>query len=182
MKLSEIIKIVSQPVPGFDLSKIEVFNTVKENYLGKYTVKLGKFQDQYAFTVLDNDVIIASLITVEIDDLDLSKTALIVKRTWCNREYRNRGIITNLYRLLYNELGYALVSDIEQSPETIRVWDKLRSAWNVKMIDMKTKEITDINTTELYGDPNKALIVESAMKKNNFSGIIIDHVFGLTED
>lgn len=180
MKLSEILKITSQPVPGLDLSPIKNYDLVKDNYLGHYTVHLGVNKDLYAFIVKDQETIIAALIGIEIDDLDVSKTVLIIKRTWCEREYRNRGIITNLYRLIYNELNYALISDIEQSPETIRIWDKLRSSWAVKMIDMRTKEITDINSTELYGDKNKALIVESE-RINDFSGVIKDHVFGLNE-
>jgi hypothetical protein len=180
MKLEEIIKIVSQPVSGIDLTKFKNFKVVKKDYLSHYQVEQGEFEDNLIFVVKKQETIIGAILTIKIDDLALTshRRPLIIKRTWCSREYTNRGIISNLYRFIYNELKYALISDIEQSPETIKIWDRLRSAWDIKMINMKTKEITKINTTDLYGDSTYALIVES-LHDDLYEGAVKDHVFEL---
>lgn len=180
MKLNEILKIVTQPVPGIDWSKINNLKQIKDRYLDDYSISIGTNKDHFYFIVKLEDKIIAALIAIEIEDLKRDKQVLMIKRTWVEREFRNKGIISNLYRFLYNVLGYALISDYEQSPETIKLWDKLRSSWDVKMIDLETKEITDINSTELYGNKTKALIVET---NNLFSSDILnDYIFCLNED
>lgn len=182
MKLIEIIKIVTQPIPGFELKGLN-FELIKAQYLEHYSIEQAQAHDQIIFIIKKQQQIIAAMITTKIDDLELAshKEALMIKRTWCDRQYRRQGLISNLYRLVYNDLGYALISDVEQTPETVQLWDKLRSAWDIKMINLQTKEITKINTTELYGSPKFAMIVES-FTNPSFNGIIKDHVFALTED
>jgi hypothetical protein len=183
MKLSEIARVVSQPNLGFDLSKIANFKIVCLGYLQDYTIELGSSGDIKVFIVKKDDSIIAALLLTTIDDLNLpsNKSVLMVKRSWCSPNYRRRGIIVNLYRFIYNTLNFALISDVEQSRETIGLWDKLRDQWPVKMIDLKTHEITDIVPVELYNNYEKALIVESQSICKKINGLH-DYVFALHED
>jgi hypothetical protein len=178
MKLQEILKIVSQTGLGFDLDIIKNFKKIKDNYLNDFIIEQGSINDQIVFIIKKEQIIVGALVATIIDDLDLesNREVLMIKRTWCKEKFKNKGIISNLYRYIYNDLKYALISDVEQAPETIKIWDRLRSAWNVKMINLKTKEITKIDTTDLYGDDKYALIVE-AINDQHFDGVIKDYLF-----
>jgi len=177
MKLEEILKIISQTGLGFDLDKIKNFKKIKDNYLGEFYIEQGTIDDQFFFIIKKDLQIVGSLVATKIDDLELEskREVLMIKRTWCKQDFRNKGLISNLYRFVYNDLKYALISDIEQSPETIQIWDRLRSSWNIKMINMQTKEISDINAFDLYHDAKYALIVESI--DDQLYGVIKDYLF-----
>jgi hypothetical protein len=85
----------------------------------------------------------------------------MVVRTWCEKEYRNKGIVTNLYRFLYNDLQYALLSDVQQTPETLSIWNKVKEYWPVRMISLSTGKIEEIDNTKLYDETlDFVLIVE----------------------
>lgn len=165
---------------------MEHFEEINSDFLNDFIIEKGKHSDNIVFLVKKKESRekIAILVCLMISDLRLksNKKILMIKRTWCNLEFRNKGIITNLYRYVYNSLGFALISDIEQTPETIAVWNKLRDQWPVKMIDCSNGEISEIDEKELYNKSKRfALIVESLDILNMFksvnSTLLNDYIF-----
>lgn len=187
MKLDEIVKVPSQPGMGIDLSYITNFKVVSHphlKFLEDYTIEQGNSGDNYVFVVKKEDVIVAVMGTQMIRMEQNPKQVLQVKRTWCSPLDRNKSIITNLYRYVYNTLHFSLISDVVQSPESISIWTKLSTMWSVQMINTQTAEITPIDPTLLYGDRNYALILESDYMlfsdtkfRFNYDGIVADYVF-----
>lgn len=168
--LSEIHKIASIPKHGIDLNQVTGIKIIKNNYLDDYYIEQGKIKDYLVFCVRLSEgdrtyghKLVAVLMCQEVDDLKTKNNhkPVMVVRTWCEKEYRNKGIVTNLYRFLYNELKFAILSDIEQTPETISVWNKVREYWPVQMINLDTGETQDIDDKVLYDQKQRfVLIVE----------------------
>lgn len=178
MKLSEIKHVGTQLSHGIKLDDLKGEHLLKDDYLGAYQIWISKLpNDQVSFSVKDGNTTIAMLVGVTIDDLKLKsgKVPLMIKRTWCEVSFRNKGIITNLYRFLYSDQRFALISDVEQSPESVTIWKKLSVLFGAEMIEIKTGDICPIDD-RLYGDDKFAMIIES---NTSFirSSILNDYVF-----
>ena len=169
-QLSEIQKIPKMDDHGIDFDKVKDVKIINHKYLDNYYIEQGKLKDHLFFLVrlIDGDrtnghKLVAAVVCQEIDDLQTKNghKPIMIVRTWCEKEYRNKGIITNLYQFLYNTLKYALLSDVRQTPETISIWNKVREFWPTRMINLDDGEIQDIDDKILY-DPSKrfVLIVE----------------------
>lgn len=169
-QLTEIEKISSLNNHGIDFSKVDDVKIINQKYLDDYYIEQGKFKDHLFFFVrliegnrIEGHKLVAAIVAQEIDDFQTKNNhkPIMIVRTWCEKEYRNKGVVTNLYRFLYNTLKYALLSDVAQSPETISVWNKVRDFLPTQMVNLDTGEIQDIDDKILY-DPSKrfVLIVE----------------------
>lgn len=159
--LSEIERIPVMQDHGANVSKAINIEIIKKKYLNDFYIERGRVNDQWVLFVrkLDGDrtdehELVAFLVYQDIDDFKPKNghKLIMVVRTWCESDFRNKGIITNLYRFLYNELQFAVLSDVHQTPETISIWNKVREYWPVKMIDINTHEIKEIDDKKLY-DP-----------------------------
>lgn len=204
MKLSEFNLLDEiQKIPAIDnhladLSKVQNIEIIKNKYLDDFYIEKGQVGDQIVFFVrsnlgnrADGHKLIAFIVGQEISDLQLdsNRKPVMIVRTWCEPKFRNNGIITNLYRYLYTELRFALISDILQTPETVSIWNKVRNYWPVKMIDINTGKIEDIDDVRLYSKNEKlALIVEhiDILKTSPFfkatlanNGILEDYRFNI---
>ena len=169
-QLTEIEKISSLNNHGIDFSKVDDVKIINQKYLDDYYIEQGKFKDHLFFFVrliegnrIEGHKLVAAIVAQEIDDFQTKNNhkSIMIVRTWCEKEYRNKGVVTNLYRFLYNTLKYALLSDVAQTPETISVWNKVRDFLPTQMVNLDTGEIQDIDDKILY-DPSKrfVLIVE----------------------
>lgn len=169
-QLTEIEKISSLNNHGIDFSKVDDVKIINQKYLDDYYIEQGKFKDHLFFFVrliegnrIEGHKLVAAIVAQEIDDFQTKNNhkPIMIVRTWCEKEYRNKGVVTNLYRFLYNTLKYALLSDVAQTPETISVWNKVRDFLPTQMVNLDTGEIQDIDDKILY-DPSKrfVLIVE----------------------
>ena len=178
MKLSEIKQVGTQISHGIKLDDLKGEQLLKDDYLDAYQIWISKLpNDQVSFSVKDGITTIAMLVGVTIDDLKLvsGKVPLMIKRTWCDALFRNKGIITNLYRFLYSDQRFALISDVEQSPESVTIWKKLNALFGAEMIEIKTGNISPIDD-RLYGDSEFAMIIES---NTSFirNSVLKDYVF-----
>ncbi len=169
-QLTEIEKISSLNNHGIDFSKVDDVKIINQKYLDDYYIEQGKFKDHLFFFVrliegnrIEGHKLVAAIVAQEIDDFQTKNNhkPIMIVRTWCEKEYRNKGVVTNLYRFLYNTLKYALLSDVAQTPETISVWNKVRDFLPTQMVNLDTGEIQYIDDKILY-DPSKrfVLIVE----------------------
>lgn len=188
MKISEIIKIDEPSEHGIELDKLKNahFHIVYEKYLSLYFIEECKIGDELIFAIseINGKKRIAYLVSALITDLDLKyhKKILMITRTWCEPEFRKRGLISNLYRFLHRQMGYSLISDTKHSPDTIKIWNKLRSQWRVKMLDINTKEISDIDDKVLYGNEDKMMILEDYGFASKILILIEDYRFAMDED
>lgn len=197
--LNEIQKISQIVDHGIDFDKVINRETVKDKYLNNYYIEQGKINDQLVFFVrlnegdrMKDNKLVAVIVAQEIDDLKTKHNhkPIMIVRTWCEKEYHNKGIITNLYRFLYNEMKFALLSDIQQTPETVSIWNKVREYWPTQMINLDTGEIQEIDDKQLYDPKQKfVLIVErlSELKSSSpffrtmqaSNGILEDYQFNM---
>jgi hypothetical protein len=163
MKLHEIIKIPQQVMHGFDLKKWDDAKQFKSAKVEKYPLHANVEGDDYFFCMIDSDTQekIAFMKAIKIDGFS---SALIIKRTWVEPEYKNKGLMTALYNTLHNQ-GFSLISDNQVSPESLSIWRKLHNQFgkSVKMIDADThepREITDADLTNPKPDEKEHLFFE----------------------
>lgn len=166
-QLIEIRKIQKMDDHGIDFDKVKDVNIINHKYLDDYYIEQGKFKDYLFFFVrlIEGDrtnghKLVGVVVCREVDDLQTKNNhqPVMIVRTWCEKEFRNKGIITNLYRFLYNTLKFAILSDIEQTPETISVWNKVRDFLPTQMINLDTGETQDVDDKILY-DPSKRFVL-----------------------
>jgi hypothetical protein len=189
MKLYEITKISHQPSVGFVLTDFDTDGAVQlttaEN-LPLYQITGGhKDPSLCAFALKVDDTFVSVIIGVwgKVDG-----PAFIIRRTWTDPRYRNKGLVTSLYKALHAKMHYKLVSDIEQSPETISVWLKLSAVLPVKVLDLNNKEIKnleDVSAEDLYKPSLELrLIIEQVQTSSDWivpeqpllGGILEDHL------
>ncbi|MGI0075936.1 MAG: GNAT family N-acetyltransferase [Nitrosopumilaceae archaeon] len=145
MKLDEIVKVTSQPFPNvkLDLTNAELIGHTETVPIYHIKIIGDTSYDVYA---LKKDNKFVTFIMGKWNVLEGSH-ALYIERTVTLPRYRNKGLITALYKGLYVELKYKLVSDNEMSPESISVWKKLSKVLPVKVFNTETKKTTDMKTT-----------------------------------
>lgn len=196
MKISEIIHIPAQEPVQQKLPSIELWKLKNTNYLGAFKLFECWQADVCYLIVVDSKEPIAYLICTELTDVKVPSTngTLMIKRTWCSPNHRRRGIIINLYRYLYNDVNYALIADVEQTPASQAIWKQLVNWWPCYCISTKTLDIeparltpetldavydgTTDHTIIVYGSTR---LVGTAFQVENFDSIS-DHLFLLTED
>jgi hypothetical protein len=146
MKLCEIIKLPRQLAHGFDLKKWDDTKQFKSAKVEKYPLYANIEGDDYFFCIVDPDSQekMAFMKAIKVDGFN---SALIIKRTWVESAYKNKGLMTALYNTLHNQ-GFSLISDSSVSPESLSIWKKLHSQFgkSVKIINAdthETREITD---------------------------------------
>lgn len=167
MKLEEITKVPQQPTPGFSLDDFNV--DAKEQIGTAENIPIVKMRgvrdvDLVAYALVIDDRV-ASMIVGKLGDLD--GPAFYIYRTYTLPDMRNRGLITALYKALYKKYNIRLVSDVEQSPETISVWKKLAGEFPVKVFDEKNRQLLDLRdvTDQQLYDPTQELrlVLESVV-------------------
>lgn len=172
--LNEIEKIASIVDHGIDYSKVRDAKTISNKFLDDYYIEQGKFEDHLVFFVrlIEGDrtnghKLVATLVGQEIDDFQTKNNhkPIMIVRTWCEKEYRNKGIVTNLYRFLFNTLKYALLSDIRQTPETISVWNKVRDFLPTQMVNLDSGEIQEIDDKILYDKSKRFVLIVERLKE-----------------
>lgn len=152
MKINEIIKVVSQPTPSlsdFDIENAKQLTTAENIPL--YGLMHLKDSNVHAYALKVGNAFV-SIIIGKWGVLD--GPALYIRRTYTLPKYRNKGLITALYIALHRRLKYKMVSDFEQSPETIAVWKKLTKILPVKVVNTKThnvEEYSDVPEEEIFG-------------------------------
>jgi hypothetical protein len=140
VKLSEIVLVPQQQSSGLDHSEFKNLERFKKAKVEKYPLLFKKVGDTYFFALELDDKLRAFLVAEEISDI---KNAIMIKRTFVTRSYRNLGLMTALYNTLNNQ-GFTLISDRELSPESISIWKKLKTIHPVKVINRDTKEIRNL--------------------------------------
>lgn len=98
--------------------------------------------------------------------IEVPINALVIKRTFVIPHMRNKGYMTALYRTLRGN-GNVIISDTDLSPESISIWKKLISHFNVHVIDAETGKIkrrarySDVDTAD---DQSERLMLERYMQ------------------
>ena len=92
-----------------------------------------------------------------------------IKRSFTNPKFRGKGYVTALYKSLFVNLGYILVSDSKLTPESISVWKKLGKLFphNIKVYDASTGEMlsfSDDETYDYYTDIKYKFILEASFE------------------
>lgn len=165
MRLEEITKIGQLPTRGFNLDDFdlehakqvgtaenipifEIHGGPKEPGLVLYALKTN---DEYVSMILGKWGTFAG-------------PAFFILRTYTNPTMRNRGLMTALYKALYTKLRFKLVSDVEQTPETVAVWKKLAMVLPVRAFDPETRKTIDLRNVsdeQLYHlDKDWRLVLE----------------------
>lgn len=161
MKLNEITKIVQQPDPGFKESDFDIENaqqvTTAENFPVFKLKSKGNLDPALEAYALKKDDRFVSFVVGKYGTLD--GPAFFVQRSYTIPSLRNKGLATALYSVLYRRLHLKLISDVEQSPETVSVWKKLSKSLPVRVLDTKNQrslELQDVPDKQLY-DPELEL-------------------------
>lgn len=146
MKLHEIVKLPTQPRAGFQLKHFDTEHakqlTTAENIPVFHCVGIDD-PNTHIYMMKVDDQFVAVLIG-QWGHID-NKPALYIERTATLPQYRRKGLMTALYVALHKKLKYILVSDFEQSPESIKIWQNLAKIYDVKVIDTKTMQKLDYN-------------------------------------
>jgi len=144
MNLNEIIQLPRQTESGLALDAFKGGKQINNKKLmGIYPILLKKHKSYLLFSVVDEGKHIAFLVGNLIKDFKVK--TLQVKRTWVEPEYRNKGLMTNFYAMIFN-LGFDICSDLELSPESMSIWQKIwnRCGDDVKLYDAKTQKFSEI--------------------------------------
>jgi hypothetical protein len=85
-----------------------------------------------------------------------NRKALCVKTSFVDVNHRNKGIISNMYKVLNQQLKLSILSDVTQSADAIGLWKSLYSHNKyIQKMDSMTGEISDIDDiNSMYGDEN----------------------------
>lgn len=183
MKLTEIFKLPRQTQSGLHPKVIQMVDAVLigtvEN-IPLYKSEYGNNEEAYA---LKKDGKFVCWLYGVVGHI-VSKPVLYVQRTFVLPEYRNKGLVTALYQNLNSKFDKTIVSDNEQSPETISVWNKLSKISTVCVLDIDTmKKVNkkDVPDKMLYGSERYRLMLEAyensefAVIPKRGSGIIGDY-------
>lgn len=155
MKIDEITKLPQQSA-GFDINNFDIKSAKQistAESIPLYHLKGGKKDTSLeAYSLKLDNKFVCTLIGKW---GNLNGNAFFVSRTFTLPEYRNKGLITSLYVALYKKLKYKLVSDFEQSPESISVWKKISKVLPVKVLDFNTNQIynmDDVPEDKIFGN------------------------------
>jgi hypothetical protein len=141
MKLSEIIKVPQQPTHGLDLTKFDNAKQFKKAKVETFPLLYNQDGDDYFFTIEINGEKAAFMKAEKITDM--AGDVLMVKRTYVMPKFRNKGLMTALYRTLHNQ-RFSIISDRELSPESISIWKKLKQHYKIGVLDRDTAEIRSV--------------------------------------
>ena len=165
MKLNNIAEMAErvppQPSGGIDPSVFTNFSKLGtvENYdfwisSPHGDLMLGKLVDT-------SNNPIAYIILQNITGLTTKHPPVRVRRTWVEPQWRNKGVMTSMYKNLVRKFNFTLISDIEFSPETESVWRKIFAALHPNIIDSPTSNIfTPTTFDEIFDNPNYSFILE----------------------
>jgi hypothetical protein len=162
MKLDEIVIVPEQTRHGIDKfpNSTEVLDT---KFLGTYTIEHGTIGEQHVFIVRDGHTFVGALVGAEITDVPMTtKPTLMVQRTWIEPQYRRKSIMINLYRYVYNTIGYALLSDVEQTLATKNIWLQLAAIYSARLYNIQTREMEPFNATKAYDNTKQYIIFMEA--------------------
>lgn len=154
MKLSEIIKVPQQPSHGFaNMSKFDNAVQFRQAKVEKYPLLAFIENDNYYFCLedLDTKQKFAYLVAFNVDGFQ--KPTLIIKRTWVHQSHRNKGFMTALYNTLHQQ-GFSIISDIELSPESLKIWSKVNP--DVQIINSRTQEKRKAISSDFLNPLNNA--------------------------
>lgn len=177
MKLDEIVKIAQQPTGGFSLSDFMLERaeqiTTAEN-LPVFHIPGGpKDPTLHCYAVrVDNQYV--SMLIGRVGSFN-GRTAVFIARTYTLPSYRNKGLVTSLYRALYSRMKYVLISDGEMSPETISVWEKLAASLPVKVVNMDSttsQPLKDVPLDQMVdGNEHIRLMLETGTIDPSWIGV-----------
>ena len=148
MKLIELgMRVAQQPNHGINFDRFK--NLKQIGTLDSFKIfESNALEHTVLFTVRDEDKDICHLVALKFKNA--FGECLQFKRTWMNHEYRNKGIMTKLYKKLYQSFNYNILSDTELSPESTSIWKKLLTLFkgNVFLLNISTGDynpVTDFN-------------------------------------
>ena len=189
MKLDEIAKIAQQVTGGFSLADFDLERaeqiTTAEN-LPVFHIPGGPKDPTLHCYAVQVDGQYASMLIGRVGTFN-GRNAVFIVRTYTLPSYRNKGLVTSLYKVLYSRMKYVLISDGEMSPETITVWHKLAAALPVKVIDMDStisQPLKDVPLDQIVdGNERIRLMLEMGIVNptwmvipENTGGILRDYI------
>ena len=176
MKLREIVAVPQQD--QHNIRDMSVFDNVVQYHrvqVEKYPLLYNEDANAYYFCIEENNNKIA-FIVAEKNSFN-NKQCIIIRRTWVNPSYRNKGFMKAMYNTLHN-CGFVVLSDVELSPESISIWKALAISRNVKIIDTNTEEIRDIVPDDYTtANMNTQFILEARYfnTRTNMSGMLQEY-------
>lgn len=189
MKLDEIAKVAQQATGGFSLSDFNLDHaeqiTTAENIPVFHIPGGPKDPTLHCYAMrIDNQYV--SMLLGRVGTFN-GRAAVFIVRTYTLPSYRNKGLVTSLYKALYSRMKYVLISDGEMSPETIAVWEKLAAALPVKVVDMDSttsQPLKDVSLDRLVdGNERIRLMLEMGIVDppwmvipENTGGILRDYI------
>ena len=178
MNLEEIIRIPKQS--QHNIKDMSVFNNVvqyKKVQVEKYPLLYREESGIDYFCIADNGTKFAYIIAQK--NTYENKNCLIIRRTWVETVYRNKGYMKAMYNTLHN-CGFVVLSDIELSPESISIWRALAISRNVKIIDIRTEELRAPKDSDYYTtNTNTRFILEKIHNGaiEDMSGILQEYQY-----
>lgn len=100
--------------------------------------------DQIVFALTLGDEIYSMIVCNIIEQFPGDGHTLQVRRSWTPEQYRRKGYSLSLYQTAAR-CGYRLISNMEQTAETITLWSKLDQLHGVQYFDIETEQFTGIN-------------------------------------
>lgn len=155
MKLTEMgILAARQVSSGIDLTKFKNFKHIG-NLDGFSIMKSDIVDYLVAIKLMDNNKDVCYFIGIEFGH------NIQIKRTWTFEEYRNKGIMTKLYKKVFMDLDYNLISDSELSPESKSIWTKIIALFphNIFLTTKELKSFKPITNINDYFTADKHLMI-----------------------
>lgn len=181
MKLNEITQRPQQPTSGFSLSNFNIegakFVGTAENFPIYHIDSVDSKEEMYALKEKKEEKNFISMVIGITGSWFNTKTAFFIQRTYTDRKFRNRGLMTALYYALYTKLKLILVSDFEQSPETITIWKKLALTLPIKVLDLRNSEDIKLHNykefpqNELMDSEHIRLVLETLSPPPGLEGL-----------
>lgn len=165
MKLDEMEKIRPQSSYGFDIRSFDLGNgklvtTYEEKDIWRFSCSNG-VTEMYA--IKDINETLAAVVVADrrvVHDTEY----LIVGRIWVAQHLRGKGLATAIYLGLIKKLKEKILSDAEQTPTMISLWDTLSKLATVSVLDVKNGNIVSCDTVtnnQIYnGGDDYRLILE----------------------
>ena len=157
LKLNEIVPIAQ--MDQHNIADMSVFDNA-EQYgpacVEKYPLLYNEDDRAYYFCIEEAGKKIAFIVGEK--NTFNGKKCIIIRRTWVEPQYRNRGFMKAMYNTLYNQ-RFVIISDIELTPESRAIWQALAIMRPVKILDRETEEIREIEPTDFTTKNDKTQFI-----------------------
>jgi predicted GNAT family acetyltransferase len=155
MRLEEIQKVGFVDMSDIGLSQTEIDNAVQASTVMTLPLYREKKDGLDIFYITKDGEPIAWA-KGEVYMYRKDKEAICIKNSYVDVNYRNKGIMTNLYDVINKQFKLSILSDVKQTSDAVQMWKAMvKNNHSIKKMNSMTGEISEIDDIDnMYGHDN----------------------------